>query len=82
MNVTLERASHAVEDALASDDNHPDDIARAVLASLLNPSSLEPHVVAGAKTLQAFEEEPIPYAAGAVFVFQDMIRAILNDCPA
>jgi hypothetical protein len=31
----LERASHAVEDALASDNNHPDDIARAVLMSVL-----------------------------------------------
>ena len=30
----LERASHAVEDALASDDNHPDDIARAVLLAV------------------------------------------------
>lgn len=30
----LTRASHAVEDALASDDNHPDDIARAVLMAV------------------------------------------------
>lgn len=30
----LERASQAVEDALASDDNHPDDIARAVLLAV------------------------------------------------
>lgn len=30
----LERASHAAEDALASDDNHPDDIARAVLLAV------------------------------------------------
>lgn len=30
----LERASNAVEDALASDDNHPDDIARAVLLAV------------------------------------------------
>lgn len=29
----FERSSDAVEDALASDDNHPDDIARAVLIS-------------------------------------------------
>ncbi len=31
------RASHAVEDALASDDNHPDDIARAVLMAVREP---------------------------------------------
>lgn len=31
---TFERASHAVEDALAADENHPDDIARAVLLAI------------------------------------------------
>lgn len=34
MESMLTRASHAVEDALASDDNHPDDIARAVLMAV------------------------------------------------
>lgn len=34
MKTMLTRASHAVEDALASDDNHPDDIARAVLMAV------------------------------------------------
>lgn len=34
MNATFMRASHAVEDALASDNNHPDDIARAVLMAV------------------------------------------------
>lgn len=34
MNI-LTKASHAVEDAMASDDNHPDDIARAVLLAVL-----------------------------------------------
>lgn len=34
MTTMPERASHAVEDALASDDNRPDDIARAVLMAV------------------------------------------------
>ncbi len=34
MTTMLTRASHAVEDALASDNNHPDDIARAVLMAV------------------------------------------------
>lgn len=34
MSAMLTRASQAVEDALASDDNHPDDIARAVLMAV------------------------------------------------
>lgn len=37
MTTMLTRASHAVEDALASDDNHPDDIARAVLMAVREP---------------------------------------------
>ena len=38
MSDMLTRASHAVEDALASDNNHPDDIARAVLMAVRTPS--------------------------------------------
>lgn len=39
MESMLTRASHAVEDALASDDNHPDDIARAVLMAVREPGA-------------------------------------------
>ena len=34
MKTAFQAASDAVEDALASDDNHPDDIARAVLLAV------------------------------------------------
>ena len=37
MSAMLTRASQAVEDALASDDNHPNDIARAVLMAVRTP---------------------------------------------
>lgn len=35
---TLERAAAAVEDQMASDDNMPEDIARAVLIAIREPS--------------------------------------------
>ena len=77
--IALDGARRAVEDALSVDDACPDYIVRTVLASFLDPSSLEPFVIAGAKSLQDFEEGPIPYAAGAIYIFQDMVRAILSE---
>ena len=69
MNATFMRASHAVEDALASDNNHPDDIARAVRMAV-REQWLEIYHASEGKPLPTYEQ-----AEG----FPDMIDAILNE---
>jgi hypothetical protein len=72
----LEKVSRAIEDAMASDDNAPDDLARAVLMALREPD--EGMLGAGEhawmnRNLRDPKSEPIPDC------FTAMIDHALNE---
>lgn len=66
----FERASDAVEDALASDDNHPDDIARAVLLAIRESDK----AIKDEITISGWLEDELKYDD----VWQGTIDAILT----
>lgn len=63
MTAMLTRASQAVEDALASDDNHPDDIARAVLMAVRD---LPDEFVMSAEYLVLDDQDSFPACIDAI----------------
>jgi len=79
----LEKASRAVEDALASDDNHPDDIAKAVLMAIRDPDDLVKKKLAfGDYTTFSYgDEDSFDYLSeeNVAEFSRDLIDAILTE---
>lgn len=84
MTDILEKIARAIEDAMASDDNHPHDIARAALLAMREPDSET--VLVGCKEIEDADMGPEPWIGpydiwipAARQSFTAMIDAILKE---